>query len=308
MIARLGIGLVVLDVVVVVLGNVLGAPSRWPDIEVPTIGSLFASLSGEPLIHIAGEPAAAAGGISVSTEISIPNSIVTMWLVMAALILVSFAATRRLELHPAGLQNAVELAVQGLSDFVVSTGGPRALKYLPLFGTLFVFIVLSNWLSVVPFVSQIPLLHSPTADYHVNFGLAVMAFVAYQAEGIRTHGVRYFSKFINLSGFRENVGMGLIMLFVGVIELAAEIFRMLTLTLRLWGNVLGGEIMLGVISAVLFLVAVPAALPFVGLELFIGLIQGLIFSLLVLMYFILAIEHHDEAHVEAESTKEGAHA
>ena len=76
---------------------------------------------------------------------------------------------------------------------------------------------------------------------------------------------------------------------------------MLTLTLRLWGNVLGGEIMLVVMSALLF---VPgAALPFVGLEVFIGLVQGLIFSLLVLIYFILATESHEE-HGETEHALE----
>ena len=90
-------------------------------------------------------------------------------------------------------------------------------------------------------------------------------------------------------------------MLVGVIELFSELFRMITLTLRLWGNVLGGEIMLVVMSALLF---VPGlALPFVGLEVFIGLVQGLIFSLLVLIYFVLATESHEE-HGETEHTLE----
>jgi F-type H+-transporting ATPase subunit a len=87
---------------------------------------------------------------------------------------------------------------------------------------------------------------------------------------------------------------------VGFIELFSEIFRMLTLTLRLWGNVFGGEIMLVVMSGLLFLPGL--ALPFVGLEVFIGLVQGLVFALLVLMYFILAIESHDEEHEEGSHT------
>ena len=152
---RLLIGLIALDVIVIALGNVLGAPTRWPDIEVPVIGSLFASLSGEPLVHIAGEAAQPTGGIGISNEISISNSLFTMWLVMGFLIGISFVATRNLRLLPGRLQNVVELVVQGLSDFVQSTGGPQALRYFPLFGTLFLFILMSNWLSVVPFVSQI---------------------------------------------------------------------------------------------------------------------------------------------------------
>ncbi len=267
-------------------------PETWPEIHIPP-------LVGTPLIHIAGE------GIG---EISITNSLVTMWLVMAVLVGVSWLATRRLALVPGKGQSTVEMLVQGLMDFVEGTGGPAALKYLPLFGTLFIFLVFSNWLSVLPFVGQIELLRGPTSDYHVNFGLAVLAFVWYQKDAIGAQGPRYFAKFFNVAGFREGAFLGVIIFFVGIIELFAELFRMLTLTLRLWGNVLGGEIMLSVMAAVLYVVAAPAALPFVGLEVFIGLIQGLIFSLLVLMYFILALESHDEGHSSAHETKEVAHA
>jgi F-type H+-transporting ATPase subunit a len=107
-------------------------------------------------------------------------------------------------------------------------------------------------------------------------------------------------RWFNFSGFKDGPFIGAIFVLVGLIELFSEIFRMLTLTLRLWGNVFGGEIMLTVMSALLF---VPGlALPFVGLEVFIGLVQGLVFALLVLMYFVLAIESHDESHEEGSHT------
>ena len=197
---------------------------------------------------------------------------------------------------PFGLQNLVEMLVQGLGDFVVGIGGPKALRYLPLFGTLFLFIVLSNWLSVVPFVGQVTWLHSPTADYHITFAMALVSWVAYQTEGFRRLKLSYVKRWFNLSGFKDGPLFGGIFIAVGLIELFSEFVRMLTLTLRLWGNVFGGEIMLLVMSALLL---VPGfALPFVGLEMFIGLVQGLVFSLLVLMYFVLAIESHDESHEE----------
>src|SRR5918912_4354549 len=104
-IQRLLIGVVILDAIVIVLGNILGAPARWPDIEVPVIGSLFASLQGEALVHIAGERGHATGGIGISPEISISNSIFTMWLVMAVLIVIAFVATRRLEAVSGPLKN-----------------------------------------------------------------------------------------------------------------------------------------------------------------------------------------------------------
>jgi F-type H+-transporting ATPase subunit a len=247
----------------------------------PDIPSHFA-LTGEPLFEVG--------------PISYTNAHLTMLLVIGILATLSMLATRKMDVQPRGLQNAAEMLVQGLSDFVVSIGGPQAKKYLPLFGTLFLFIVFSNWLSVVPLVGQIEWLHSPTADYHITFAMAFVSWVAYQTEGFKHLGFGYVKRWFNFSGFKDGPFIGAIFVLVGLIELFSEIFRMLTLTLRLWGNVFGGEIMLTVMSALLF---VPGlALPFVGLEVFIGLVQGLVFALLVLMYFVLAIESHDESHEE----------
>jgi F-type H+-transporting ATPase subunit a len=101
--------------------------------------------------------------------------------------------------------------------------------------------------------------------------------------------------------------VGGVMILVGIIELFSELFRILTLTLRLWGNIWGGEIVLAVLAALLF---VPSfSLPFIGLELFIGFIQAFVFAFLVLLYIILALESHGgeqheaqehEAHPEAQ--------
>jgi F-type H+-transporting ATPase subunit a len=228
------------------------------------------------------------------------NAHLTMAILIVLLGTIAILVTRDLRERPSGLQNFVELLVQGIADFVESIGGKRALRYLPLFGTLFLFILISNWLSVVPLVGQIRFLHSPTADYHTNFAMAVLAFLAYQTEGFRHLKLSYVKRWFNFSGFKDGPFIGGIFVMVGIIELFSELFRMLTLTLRLWGNVFGGEIMLVVMSGLLFLPGL--ALPFVGLEVFIGLVQGLVFALLVLMYFILAIESHDEEHEEGSHT------
>ncbi|MGH2377663.1 MAG: F0F1 ATP synthase subunit A [Candidatus Limnocylindria bacterium] len=246
-----------------------------PDFHIPP-------LTGTELFHVG--------------PLSYTNSHFTMLLVGTFLVAIAWLGTRQKRDVPSGLQNLVEMLVQGLEDFVVSVGGAGARRYLPLFGTLFLFIVLSNWLSVVPFFGQIELLRAPTSDYHINFGMAVIAFMAYQTDGFRKFGLPYASRWFNFSGFKEGAAVGGIMFFVGLIELFSELFRMLTLTLRLWGNVLGGEIMLVVMSGLLFLPGL--AIPFAGFEVFIGLIQGLVFGLLVLMYFVLALESHGEGHGE----------
>src|SRR5207249_9342271 len=114
------------------------------------------------------------------------------------------------------------------------------------------------------------------------------------------------SRWFNFTGFREGALVGVVMILVGIIELFSELFRILTLTLRLWGNIWGGEIVLSVLAALLFIPSL--SLPFIGLELFIGFIQAFVFAFLVLLYIILALEshggeeheaHEPEAHNEA---------
>ncbi len=276
------VGLVLtLNAAVVVGAFVTGNLPMWPpgphDIHVT-------EQTGIPLIRIVGD------------EISISNSLFTMWLVMVVLLLVGWGATRDLEEVPGRRQGFLELIVQSLGDFMQSAGGPGVVRYLPLFGTLFLFLLLSNWLSVVPFVGQIGLLHSPTADYHINFGLALTAFVTYQAIGIRRFRLAYFARWLNFSGFKDGPLVGVVLVFVGLLEFFSELFRMLTLTLRLWGNIWGGEITLAVITALLVIPSLP--LPFIGLEIFIGFIQAFIFAFLVLLYIILALESHGEEHAE----------
>src|SRR5438309_10677894 len=221
--ALLGI-LVAIDVAIVLVGWTLYGLPTWPDITPPRLLNL---LTGEPLIRLVGD------------DISISNSLLTMWIVMAILLLLAYAGTRRLSPVPAGLQGGLEVAVQTLVDFVVDTGGPAAAKYVPLVGTLFLFILLCNWLGVVPLVGQIPLLHAPTADYHITLGLAIVAFVGYQAEGIRTLGRGYFKRWLNLESLKEGPFLGGLLIFVGFIEFLAEIIGILTLTVRLWGYIFG---------------------------------------------------------------------
>ncbi len=290
------VGLILTLNAVVIIGAFLtGTLPSWPpgphDIHVT-------EQTGSPLVTLAGRDNVNSGSVfTIWLDVSLSNSLLTMWLVMAVLVAVAWLATRDLREVPGPRQNLVELLVQGLADFMQGVGGPAVLRYLPLFGSLFLLLLLSNLLSVVPFVGQIELLHSPTADYHINFGLAVTAFVTYQALGIRKLGLSYFTRWINLSGFEEGPIVGVVMLvFVGPLELFSELFRMLTLTLRLWGNIWGGEITLAVLSALLLVPSLP--LPFVGLEIFVAFIQAFIFAFLVLLYIILALESHDEQHTE----------
>jgi F-type H+-transporting ATPase subunit a len=285
-------------------GNLPNWPPTQEDIHV-------AEQAGHPLIHLGGEEHPSAGGvISIWNDISISNSILTMWLVMGILVAIGVIAARSVSEVPGRFQGFIEVLVQGLVDFMKDAGGPRVVRYLPLFGTLFLFALISNWLGAIPILSgQVEIFHVPTADYHTNLALALTGFIWYQAAGIRANGIGYFSRWINFTGFKDGVLVGVVMILVGLIELFSELFRILTLTLRLWGNIWGGEIVLAVLAALLF---VPSLLlPFLGLELFIGFIQAFVFAFLVLLYIILALESHGgehEEHAEHEGAQEAAHA
>jgi F-type H+-transporting ATPase subunit a len=221
---------------------------------------------------------------------SISSTILTMWIVMALILLLAFVATRRMKTAPGRLQNVVEWAYEFGRDFAVGIGGEGARRYYPIFAAFFVLILVSNWSGLVPPIGKIPQLRAPTSDVNITIGLALTSFVLFQGEGFRRLGVRaYLGKFFPIGEFRHGLGAGLLAMYVGVIELFLEFVKPITLAMRLFGNIYGGEVALAVISA-LTLAVVPVALY--GLEALLNLIQALIFSVLTLMFILIAIEGH----------------
>ncbi len=238
---------------------------------------------------------------------TITSTILTSWLVMAVVIVGVWLATRRLREVPSGAQNLFEYMYESLGGFAESLGGPAARRYVPLFLGLFLFIVFSNWSGLIPFVGKVEFLRAPTSDINVTLGLALVSFTTFHVEGIRRLGVRgYLGKFFSLRGFRRSAFDGFIDLFVGVLEFFLEFFKLLTLSLRLFANIYGGELVLGVMTGLLVVVA-PIA--FLGLEVFVGFMQALVFAILTMMFTLLAIEGHggeEHASHEAAAALEGA--
>jgi F-type H+-transporting ATPase subunit a len=251
-------------------------------------------------------PASAAGEKLpiVGASVSITNTLLTMWLVMAALLIVFIAAGRMLRDVPGRLQNAVEFAWESLENWAVSLGGPDARMHVPLFAAFFLFILFSNWSGLLPFFGKVEFLRAPTSDVNVTIGLALVAFVYFHYQGFRRLGVRgYLGKFFVLSGFRQGIASGVIDLFVGLIEFLLEFIKPVTLSMRLFGNIFGGEVALGVITA-LTIALIPAGMLL--LEGLLNFVQALIFSTLMLMYTIIAVEaHHAEEHEGVADVPEG---
>ena len=237
------------------------------------------------------------GAVVIGFDLSITSTILTMWIVTAILLVALIGLTRGLQLRPGGRQNLIEFAYETLSDFATSLGGPRAKPYIPLFAALFIYILFSNWSGLIPPIGKVDELRAPTSDLNITAGLALVAFLTFEFEGFRRNGVRgYLSKFFPISSFKEGVGAGILAMYVGLIELLLEFIKPLTLSMRLFGNIYGGEVALGVITAIT-LAIVPVAL--IGLEALLNFIQALIFSVLTLMFTLIAIEghgHDEDAH------------
>ena len=224
---------------------------------------------------------------------AISNTILTMWLVMALVLTGAILMTRGGKLVPGRAQNLFEFAYESLSNFGIGLAGPKAKPYIPIFIAFFLLVLFDNWIGLVPPVGKIEQLRAPSSDVNITIGMALISFLIFHFEGFRHLGFRgYLGKFFPFGEFRKGLGAGVIALFVGLIELMLEFVKPVTLSMRLFGNIYGGEVALGVMTA-LTIAFVPVAL--VGLEVMLNAIQALIFSVLTLMFIVLAIEsHHDE--------------
>ena len=296
------LGVIVVDVVAFILVPPVNkedpsAPYSWPADAIK--GNI------EPILpHVVWDPTPDSPPATdlITFDVTISSSLFTMWIVMLIAIVLVIAGTRGRKDVPGGLQNIVEFVYESLSNFGTSLGGPKAKAFIPLFASLFVLIILSNWSGLVPPVGKVELLRAPTSDINVTLGLALVSFTTFHVSGVRALGVGgYFGKFFSLREFKNGAAAGLIALFVGLMEFILEFVKPITLAMRLFGNIYGGELALAVITS-LTIAIIPVAL--IGLETFVGFVQALIFSVLTLIFTMLAIEGHHDEHGEAHDVVE----
>ena len=275
-------------------------PIGEPGVPIRGIGDLIMANLEFPAPHVVWPPADPEHPHEIpliSADVSITNTLLTMWIVMGILLAVFILAGLRLKEVPGRLQNAVEFIWESLENWAVSLGGPDARRHIPLFAAFFIFILFANWSGLLPFFGKIEALRAPTSDVNVTIGLALVAFLYFHYQGFRRLGVRgYLGKFFVLTGFKQGIAAGVIDLFVGLIEFLLEFIKPITLAMRLFGNIFGGEVALGVITA-LTIALIPAGMLL--LEGLLNFVQALIFSTLMLMYTIIAVEsHHVDEHPE----------
>lgn len=224
----------------------------------------------------------------------------TVFAGIAAAVLVVFAllSTRNMQKRPGKLQNLAELIYEGFEGLVVSTAGEHGRKYVPLVGTLFLYILICNLFGLLPapFVA-------PTASLNTTIALALLVFLYVQFEGIRTNGIGgYLGHF---------AGIGKVPLFIApllfVVELMGELAKPFSLAIRLYGNMFGKEqvvlALIGFFAIPLFksyYIPLPVQFPILLLGLLVAFVQAFVFALLTTIYLGLMTEHVSEhAHAEA---------
>lgn len=223
----------------------------------------------------------------------ISNSMLATWVAIIVLAIIAVLATRKMALIPSGIQNFFEWIVESLLNLIDSVTQDRikSEKFLPWIITFFLFIITTNWMELIPGFGSIgletiqngeviftPLLRSANTDINTTLALAIISLILIQITGIMAIGIfKYGKKFINFSSP--------INFFMGILEIISEISKIISFAFRLFGNIFAGEVLLVVIA---FLIPYIAPLPFYALEIFVGFIQALVFSMLTLVFMTIA--------------------
>ncbi len=244
-------------------------------------------------------------------KFTVTNTLLNSWIVVVILCILAVIIGRKINKVPKKLQNAVEIIVEGALKLADSVTNDRkkTLKIFPMVFILFLFILLNNWLGLIPGVGSIgyttmqegvktfvPYFRGGTADFNTTLALALLAVVGSNLFGIlMIGGWNYLNKFVNLKALAAIprkimkepaiIFVNPIKFFVGLIEIIGEVAKVASLSFRLFGNIFAGEVLLTSI-AVIFAFVLP--IPFMFLELIVGIIQALIFAMLTLVYFTVA--------------------
>ncbi|MBI5370201.1 F0F1 ATP synthase subunit A [Candidatus Uhrbacteria bacterium] len=256
-------------------------------------------------------PVAAEPVLSIGT-FPITNTMVNAWIAVVFFLLISLAVRSRKARVPKGLQNIVESVVEFLLREVEKVTGDKkkARQFLPIVGTIFLFILFSNWIGLFPGtgsigvwgmvhgeVELIPLLRPAASDLNLTLAIALFAIITSHVMALLSIGpLNHISKFINIRGVLRSLRNGpmavivaIIELGVGFIEIVGEIAKVVSLSLRLFGNIFAGEVLM---TVMLGLLAYVVPIPFMFLELLVGAVQATVFAMLTLAYLVVATEDH----------------
>jgi F-type H+-transporting ATPase subunit a len=249
----------------------------------------------------------------------ITNSMVVSWIVAAGLIIFARVTTRDMKQVPGGAQNLLEWLVAGLYDFLESIIGPHLVKRtFWFFATVFIFILSANWVGLIPgmgtigwghqtpagFVVDQPLFRGANADLNLTLAMALVFFACWIVWALQEVGPVGFLKELfapkgESTGFLK-VLMIVVFLAAGFIEIVSILFRPISLSFRLYGNIFAGENMLEAMSRMIPGLGWLLPIPFYFMELLVGLVQALVFMLLCAVFTLLICQHEGDVATNKE--------
>jgi F-type H+-transporting ATPase subunit a len=201
------------------------------------------------------------------------GTIIMTWIVMIALILFAFLSTRKKGLIPNPLQVVAELIVSAFDGLLKDAlDEEMGKKYFPMICCLFMFLLLSNWLGMIPKLEE------PTKDLNTPLGMGLMGFVVAHYAGIKAKGFKQYAK-----EYMEPI------FFMAPLNIIGELAKIVSISFRLFGNIMGGAIIILVISHLVYSLALP---PFLNLffSLFVGTVQAFVFTMLTLVYISVQVK------------------
>ena len=257
----------------------------------------------------------------------VTNALLTSWIAVAIIVILSIVIRLSIKKIPGTAQNFFEVLVEGGLGVADQVTGNRKIseKIFPIAICIFFFVLINNWLGLLPLGgfglvqggNFVPFLRSGTADINTTIALAIMAVLGANIFGIVSIGAwKMFNKYVNFKALGQMVTkvrkdptilvVAPIQVFVGLIEIIGELAKIASLSFRLFGNVFAGEVLLASMSAI-FAYILPV--PFMFLEVIVGIIQAFIFAMLTVVYFTIASQDHDEHHEEEHhhSVEHGGH-
>ncbi len=198
------------------------------------------------------------------------------WLTMAIVLIIAFLAVRNLSLVPRGWQNVIEMVVEGLQAQMKGTMGKGGMFLAPFIISLFMFLLVSNWLGLIPGMA------SPTNDLNTTLGLALLVIVMVHVLGVARKGGHYIGHFFKPTP---------IFVIINAIE---EIAKPITLSFRLFGNILAGEILIIILLKLMPIWMPVPSVIWLAFSIFIGAVQAFIFTMLSMAYFANAVKEDEE--------------
>lgn len=248
--------------------------------------------------------------------IPVTNTLLCAWLAILFLLVLSFAATRKMGVIPRPVQNFFEWVIEMLLGLCEGVAGKeKGRKFFPLVATIFLYVIINNWIELLPGIESIgtlkpgahpvggiflfgsssnqivPWFRPASSDLNLTLSIAIVSVFITQAYGFAMLGPKLqLGKYFSLK-------RGFINFLIGLLELVLEASRIISFSFRLFGNIFAGDVLLLVIA---FLLPFVGPIPMYILELFFGFIQALIFSMLTLVFLTIGTISHDQGHEAAE--------